>query len=388
MGRSVDRGGIVPDIGYSYDCLDWLLAGVVITNGATLYLTNGAAIGVDFSAAPFGIKLQLGSSLVSVGSPTSLNVVVRTHAVQEKTATTSGSNNVPTFAVAYPGSSGMVAQFRFTDLPMVAGPYYHFKDGNSEGALEKLIFRDCEIRGGTIYLSPGQTYVRQFWTNNLFEAVDTTIYPYASIYTYILNNLFKEGALAFNGPNWDGASLYHNLFDKTTIESISATEFGYGYNGYITNYSRLAGLGDVILTNSPDYQTSYLGRFYLPTNSPLINAGEWTAAVAGLFSYTVTTNQVRETNSVVDIGFHRVACDPATGLPWDSDGDGLWDIWEDRNGNGAKDAGETDWNNADTDGDGVNDYIEVLQGRNPFVKGTTNDVSGLINLRVYTPLQK
>src|SRR5213592_1855658 len=53
----------------------------------------------------------------------------------------------------------------------------------------------------------------------------------------------------------------------------------------------------------------------------------------------------------------------------------------------AKDTGETDWKVADTDGDGVNDYLEYLLGRNGVVAGVTNDVNGVINLRLYTPLK-
>ncbi len=41
----------------------------------------------------------------------------------------------------------------------------------------------------------------------------------------------------------------------------------------------------------------------------------------------------------------------------------------------------------DTDGDGVNDDLEVLLGRNPLVAGTTNDANNVVNLRLYTPLK-
>ena len=41
----------------------------------------------------------------------------------------------------------------------------------------------------------------------------------------------------------------------------------------------------------------------------------------------------------------------------------------------------------DTDGDGVTDQLEALLGRNPLVAGTTNDVNGVIHLRLYTPLK-
>jgi hypothetical protein len=55
---------------------------------------------------------------------------------------------------------------------------------------------------------------------------------------------------------------------------------------------------------------------------------------------------VKEASSMVDIGFHYVAVDPSTGLPYDTDGDGVPDYLEDRNGNGTVDSGETDWQNA------------------------------------------
>jgi probable HAF family extracellular repeat protein len=42
---------------------------------------------------------------------------------------------------------------------------------------------------------------------------------------------------------------------------------------------------------------------------------------------------------------------------------------------------------ADTDGDGVSDYLEWLMGRNLLVGGTTNDANGVLNLQRFTPLQ-
>jgi hypothetical protein len=52
-----------------------------------------------------------------------------------------------------------------------------------------------------------------------------------------------------------------------------------------------------------------LGNYYQQTNSPLINRGSRTADLAGLYHFTVTTNlvnglEVKETNSIVDIGYH------------------------------------------------------------------------------------
>ena len=63
---------------------------------------------------------------------------------------------------------------------------------------------------------------------------------------------------------------------------------------------------------------------------------------------TTQISQAKETNPVVDIGFHYGAVDTATGLPLDTDGDGVVDHSEDRDGDGqgVTDSGESDWQSA------------------------------------------
>jgi hypothetical protein len=122
-----------------------------------------------------------------------------------------------------------------------------------------------------------------------------------------------------------------------------------GYNAYIgdTNLTKRlipSGAADVLLS-SLVYQSGPLGDFYQPTNSALINTGSVTANLNSLYHYTTTTNQVKETNSVVDVGYHYVAWDN-NGYAIDSDGDGIPDYLEDSNGNGLVNSGETDWQNA------------------------------------------
>ena len=132
------------------------------------------------------------------------------------------------------------------------------------------------------------------------------------------------------------------------------------HNGYLSGYDRL------LPTNSTDkvlasltYDIGTLGRYYLPATSTLINAGSQSAASAGLWHFTSTTNQVMETNSTIDIGLHYVATS-ASGAPNDSDGEGLIDAVEDKNGNGTKETTETDMLLADTDADGLTDHQEVI----------------------------
>jgi hypothetical protein len=100
---------------------------------------------------------------------------------------------------------------------------------------------------------------------------------------------------------------------------------------------------DVFLTNSPAYQTSWFGNYYLPPNSPLINEGSTNANLLGLYHFTTQTNQVVEGNTIVDIGYHYVATD-AYGNLLDTNGDGVPDYVEDSNGDGIFDAGDLgDW---------------------------------------------
>jgi hypothetical protein len=158
---------------------------------------------------------------------------------------------------------------------------------------------------------------------------------------YARNNLFRYGAVDLKPASGNAWEWRDNVFDYVQVTQ-NGNPIANSCNGYSTNVTQLtpAGSGNVVVNNF-SYQTGTLGRYYQPLSSPLINAGSRTADQAGLYHYTVTTNQSKETNSVVDIGFHYIAL--SAGLPWDNDGDGLPDYLEDRNGNGTFDSGETDW---------------------------------------------
>jgi hypothetical protein len=81
----------------------------------------------------------------------------------------------------------------------------------------------------------------------------------------------------------------------------------------------------------------------------LINAGSCTANIAGLYQFTVITNmvnglEIKETNSIVDLGYHYVAVN-SNGIPISTPGDGIPDYLADANGNGIVDPGEISWTN-------------------------------------------
>src|SRR5262249_27372818 len=75
-----------------------------------------------------------------------------------------------------------------------------------------------------------------------------------------------------------------------------------------------------------------------------------------------------------------VACWYVLGEPTDSDGDWLSNAYELLVSKSSPTSG-------DTDGDGVNDGVELLQGRNIRIPGIVSDTNNLIHLEVYTPLK-
>jgi hypothetical protein len=151
--------------------------------------------------------------------------------------------------------------------------------------------------------------------------------------------------MAYNAMNstW---TFTDNLFDSMNSTFGSFTPVA-SNNAYRSTTS-FGGTGNKTLTTL-DFQSGPAGPYYFPTNgtnlATLINAGSRTADLAGLYHFTTQTNQQKEAASQVDIGFHYIALDISGTVPRpvDSDGDGIPDYVEDKNGNGSVDSGETDW---------------------------------------------
>ena len=350
----------LPDLGFHADPLDHCLNGVVVTN-CTLLLTNGVALGT-YGAT--GIRLY--GQFVSRGLANNLNQIVRYNTVQEQ-STTNWAYSGTGYGVYTTGNSA-VLQSAFTAWSVLASfNGYHA----SCGTLNTPSWcAHNQFRGGTFSATPGNIY----FTNCLWERASVNLQPISSGLGFY-NNLFRGGALTFtiNATN-PPVIARDNLFDRTTVTTNSYTGlyFSSSYNGYVTNCTMLqrSSGNDRILTNSPVYQTSYLGNYYYPTNdgllSTLIDAGSRWATNATLYHFTTATNQAKEGPTKVDIGFHYVAVDPATGLPYDYDGDGLLDYIEDTNGDGAYSAGDlSDWR----------------------VYNSANGITGANRFLIFTPLK-
>src|SRR5262249_4377339 len=229
-------------------------------------------------------------------------------------------------------------------------------------------FANCQFHGGKFDVQVPSLFL----TNCLFERVNTTIGDDsigADISPIIRNCLFFGGKLNLTHWNSDTWLFRDNAFDRATI--VQEGDIDNAYDGYTTGSNRLTPNDTVndVITSTLVWQSGFLGRYYQPINSQFINKGSTYASSVGLYHFTVTTNliagiQIKETNSIVDIGFHYVATD-STGQPLDSDSDGLPDYVEDANGNGIMDPTESDLTKADTDGDGLSDKDELQHHSDP-----------------------
>jgi hypothetical protein len=366
LSPQAQRDTDVPDRGYEYDPLDYVVGGITVTTN-TLVLTNGVALGAyrKSSNPAYGIGIQSGR-LVSAGLAQQLNYIVYYNTVQEQSNTNWSSTSVGQ-SICLLGVSGS-AQCRFTGCSILGGSGDHFR--SSANGVPTASLQNCQLSGGTFtadQLSAGLT-------NCLWERV--VLYLSDDDYVahwYLLNNLFRGGSFTCSiNHSGDGTSgmAYDNLFDRTAISGGGAT-FTNGYNAYVTNCTRFSGTrgNDRILTNSPVYLTAYLGAYYYPTNdgilSMLIDAGSRWATNAGLYHFTTTTNQVKEGTTKVDIGFHYVAINPGTGQPYDTDGDGVPDYLEDVNGDGSATGDPTSW----------------------LIYDSANGLSAGTGLKVFTPLK-
>ena len=328
----------VPDLGYHYDPLDYIFGTIYVTN-ATITVNPGTAIAVyGTNSGTYGFGMAANAQFLCQGSPNSLARVVEYNTVQEQTPAGWLTTSYGLVAGAWGGNPTI--NCHFTDWSVMAQDASHVQ---VSGAVNSIYFQDCQFHGGKLVTSRPTINL----TNCLLERVNVDFEPTDTNVTVIRNNLFWGGTFGFY-PAQTNCIIKDNSFDHATIPDwLGAYGITYvgGHNAFVTNYDKLDPTfpGDIILSNSPVYQSSWLGNYYLPTNSPLVYAGSTNANLVGLYHYTVTTNQVVEGTNTVSIGYHYVATD-TNGIPIDTNGDGIADYLEDANGNGLVDSGEIGWN--------------------------------------------
>jgi hypothetical protein len=338
------------DLGYSYDAVDYLVQGLWLRGSATLLATNGVVVGLNASAGS-GIRLDGASKLISEGTPLNLNRFVEMRSVQERSGP-----SVPyftTFYREYSAPDAIELRLRFTDLPGRAGLNWHL---DTDGGAGIVSWSDCQVIGGGIRSAFTEGINHSFaLTNNLLRTTKIDILGSSATQLEFRNNTFIRGPVSLSGGG-SAWGVYDNIFDQVSLSASPSV--GNSHNAYYLT-TPLPSLGPNYVLQSPvNYQQGPLGRFYLPAgSSPLLSGGSRGPAQAALFHHTTRVTQEKEgskePDTAVDLGFHYVALQ--NGSPWDTDKDGVADIYEDRNNNGAWDGELTDWQDSDTDQDGFAD---------------------------------
>jgi hypothetical protein len=322
--------------------------------------------------------------------------IVRYNTVQEQSNTNWTSGVGPSLYVGNQYSPPPSATCRFTDFSVLAfDAYSFFGNGRTVSPLADN-FQDCQVFGGQFGCSWGVTINI---TNCLFQRVDVELGSDSSNNPIMRNNLFWNGTVDFDPSPFTNSFVKDNLFDHANVpdESWDYGTYNGGHNAYVTNslvtnpaFLNPTNAADKILTNSPVYQSAWLGNWYYPSGYQLIDAGHTNANLLALWHFCTTTNELPETNSIVDCGLHFVVVG-TNGLPVSTGGSGIPDYLADSNGNGIYDAATdlSNWQTNNTSGssDGVSDYIKWIQGRNIKVAALpVADTNGIVGLRVYTPL--
>jgi len=316
---ALDNGSTL-DIGYHYTPLDYILAisgANAIRTNVTLTLTNGVAVRIANSLEVTATNV----SLVSIGTATAPNLFVDGQTVQEQ----SGIGDYSRPMIWFAGTNEQ-ASFEFSK----------FINVNYTTYLESLhvgfTVRNCEFYFGGEALNPSYIF------NNLFVNNSISVNSGPGVGA-ISNNLFYASTISLSSSN----VVFNNDFDSSEL-FFNTNVIADGYNAYLNCNTRLypTNLYDIVTSTGLAYESSSLGDFYQPSDSPLKRAGSTTADQIGLYHFTTQTNQIPDGTNLVDIGYHYVATD-TNGNPVSTPGDGIPDYLADANGNGIDDINEVPW---------------------------------------------
>ncbi|MBL9170499.1 MAG: hypothetical protein JNN07_22380 [Verrucomicrobiales bacterium] len=362
LGPRAERDVSLPDLGYHYDPLDY--TGEELTLTTTLVLTNGVAFGLHGENG-FSI-VSASAKLISEGRPDDMNRIVRYNSVQEQPSVW-GSYIVPMSMISVVSSltPSPEVRMRFTEVSLpgttVSGTEKFLHAAPSVNVV--WIARDCffanlyeNFLNNSPTVSQGIYLTNNIWIRpklSIQNNQTTTGYP---LNVEFRNNLCIGGTVSLTRTNHASAvyNVKDNLFDTVTL-TASATGIGNSNNGYKGTTVLPGGSGNDLVLTTTDYQTSGpLGPYYYNTTASatntqyLFNKGSVSdAATVGFYHYTARTDQLRETNSIVDIGFRYIATSGSSSTtPKDSDGDGIPDYLEDTDGDGVVDSGELNWGSA------------------------------------------
>jgi len=324
LGPQAQRDVDTPDLGYHYNPLDYVMNGENLDAG--LRFQPGTVVGGTIYLN------DLNSSVRFNGTVTQPCWFVTADTVQENGGFAGANLNTTVNAI---DCGGVGANFtKFSTLADEGTVFF----SDPEDIYPGYSASNCEFYGGNI--GGGGVNSEYNIRNCLFWRTDVGE-DYGDYWVFT-DCTFWNGTFAIEG----NATVMNSAFDRTTMSlDLGSLSLTADYNSFLTNADWLPVTGGHDITNllSYSWQSSWFGAFYLPLGSSLVDHGSTTADQVGLYHFTTQTNQLKETNSVVDIGYHYVATD-AYGNPIDTNGNGIPDYIEDGNGNGIFDAGDgADW---------------------------------------------
>ncbi len=339
-----------PDLGYHYDPLDYVFAETEVDSNITF--TAGTAVGwyrttSGWYDAGDGIHLMNGATANLTGTATAPVWWVRLNTVQEQDLSGGYGPGGLTSWGSGPPSFVAIIQARFLHTSAFDSDGDTIRDDGCCGGGHLVVnATDCEFYGTGV----AGYYMTLDFTNCLLFRNEVGAQSDHNDAGLTLQNCTFHGGDWYDVvvQHWSGATwpvyIVSSAFENCDFEDVDTNYSYYDYNAFIQGQNRLpiSGAHDVIVTNSFNWQTSWLGSFYQPTNSQLLHMGNTNANLLGLYHFTTQTNQTVEGTNIVSIGYHYVAV--TNGIPLDSNGDGIPDYLEDANGNGLVDSGEIGWN--------------------------------------------
>jgi hypothetical protein len=282
-----------PDLGYHYDPIDYIFSDSQV--GANLAFEPGTVAGWQGQ----GMLSSSGEELDFNGTAVNPCYFVRCNAVQEADhsgdgtglADSSGSDWPFVFAIwTRFAAVGDQAAFVAANSLYVYAYNCEFWDGLLGG----------DINGGLLLYGHNCLFDRSF-----IQFSTTENSPSCNL---VLQNCTCHGGSVVmdNYSDETYATVNDSAFDGTIIEitdpydyyNFNASHNAYFYAGPFPNDA-----SPIIAFGGFNWQAGPLGNYYLPPNSPLIDAGSTTADQVGLSDFTTQTSQVPDTGTV-DIGYH------------------------------------------------------------------------------------
>ncbi|MCX7915554.1 MAG: choice-of-anchor L domain-containing protein, partial [Verrucomicrobiae bacterium] len=300
--RLIRDNDCLPDLGYHYDALDYLLDSVILDNG-TLKVEPRTAIASY--ATSLCVWLRGGATVEAVGAPTAPIWWTRCQAVQEQAVPIApGTLTINSY---HGGGTMPRASLRFCRFSAPANGGYHLYH-DTDWAYASLQVRDCEFWGGQNSFKGARVGASSLVSlkNNLFyrSRVDAFALSGISVSAQFeaFNNLVVGVPVTWRQPIGAAWQARDNAFQECSFSAFGSV-VNNSHNAYINCNGQFANSegGDVVLA-SFEWGNGPFGEFY-QASTELEDRGSRSVSDADLRCYTVRVNNQPD-GGMVDIGFH------------------------------------------------------------------------------------